>query len=156
MVYPVKHGPSGKSDDGLVLPAEVSSCWCERAVARRSLVAILLLGLSIVAGCDGCRSSRDPLSDDKDAPERLEDFESGELTVLPTDGALAAYGVKPGPWYSARQQLKSNKDDFDGDLQGETTDPGRAPYLLANSPFQLRSRRPASLPKGQTKTFELT
>jgi hypothetical protein len=120
------------------------------------LPAVLIL--LVFSGCDGCRRGAQSPDDAKDEQEktRVEDFESGELNVLPTDATLAAYGIKPGHWLSVRQQLKSNKVDFDGELESVATDQARIPYRLANSPFELRTRRPALLPKGQGKSFELT
>jgi hypothetical protein len=86
----------------------------------------------------------------------VEDFESKEIAILPNDDSFAAYGIKPGHWLSSMQQLKSNKADFYGNLQGFAGGRDREAYRLLDSPFLVRSERPAVLPKGQNKTFELS
>jgi len=116
----------------------------------------LLLGcLLFVAGCDGCRISKPVTDKPKDEEEeKKEDFESQELQVLPTDKNMAAYGAKPGHWYSLRHELKANQGDFQGELAAYGATRDRQRFRVGDSPFSLQSRRPVVLPKGQGKAFE--
>ncbi len=116
---------------------------------------MVLAALLVLPGCSGCRRDTDT-ADEQPEEARIEDYESGELNVLPTDETTAAHGIKPGHWLSSRQQLKSNKVDFDGQLMSVTTDAARQPLQLSNSLIELQSQRPVTLPKGQGKSFELT
>ena len=113
------------------------------------------MNLLTLPGCSGCLPNSDTAVDST-KEDRIEDYESGELNILPTDETTAAHGAKPGHWWSVRQRLKSNKVDFDGQLSAVATDAAGQPLALTNSTIHLRSQRPASLPKGQGKTFELS
>ena len=130
----------------------------------RFISSLLLAGvLSFSTGCDGCRNLFSRRSEEnldeaqKKKPKQVEPFESKELKVLPTDESIVLQGVKPGHWFSAQQQLKSNKDDFYGAL--DCLSSGRSsnqPLPLQNSNYRLRTNRLVSLPKGQNKSFELS
>lgn len=134
-------------------PAECG--FAEKGVRRWGLLFVGLL-LLFSPGCSGCRPDANPDADEeKKEEERVEDFETKEIRVLPTDDNFAAYGIKPGHWVSSQQQLKANKTDFYGDLVGFSGGRNRDAYRLPNTPYALRSKRPAVLPKGQGKVFEL-
>jgi hypothetical protein len=124
--------------------------WC--------LVGTLLL---LVSGCSGCRpqataKKKQDAAKKAEAEKPKEEIESRELRVLPTDENLAAYGIKPGHWISVRHELKANRADFKGELSLASTDRNFRTSTLVSSPYRLLSVRPAVLPKGQTKNFELT
>ena len=90
-------------------------------------------------------------------PKKVEPFESKELKVLPTDESIVLQGVKPGHWFSVQQQLKSNEDNFFGELDClSSARSSNQPLPLQNSHYRLRTSRLVSLPKGQSKSFELS
>ena len=122
---------------------------------RDGLVLLLAASLLTLPGCGGCRPDKAADPADEDLEKAKEEFTSAELKVLPTDDTLAAYGLKPGHWYSVHHRLKANKSDFYGELNGFTGERKRLRHDLARSPFQLLARRPVVLPKGQGKTFEV-
>ena len=136
-----------------------------------------LLSLSFVGGCS---CWKDPLAQNgknnekkTKRPETLEemearrkelqekkdekpDFETSRLAVLPLDDAPTKNQVKPGHWFSAIQTMKANNFDFTkGDLEAQCVDPKGQPIPLPGTEFDLSITRPVSLPKGQTKHFDL-
>ena len=130
-------------------------CLTPRGGVFALVCAVLCLSLS---GCGGCRPDPNAAADGNSETaeqQRQEAFQSQEVQLLPTDADFAAHGIKPGHWLSLRQQLKSNKADFLGDLAAFAGNRDAQAYRLANMPVLVESHRPAILPKGQGKTFEL-
>jgi hypothetical protein len=124
---------------------------------RRCVAALALLLLVTLSGCDGCRwRKRDPTTPPKKPEPKLPDFQAKELRVLPTDATTALQTVKPGHWFSVQQELKSNRADFFGELDCRCGNQSGVPIPLRQSSVGLHVCRPVSLPKGQSKTFELT
>ncbi len=121
-----------------------------------SILLALLLPVAL-AGCDGCRlRKRDPTTPPKKPEPQVADFQAKELRVLPTDTTTVLQTIKPGHWLSVQQELKSNRADFYGELDCRCGDQTGTPLPLRPSSIGLQIRRPVSLPKGQSKTFELT
>ena len=116
-----------------------------------------------IAGCGGCQGNRDQEKKDekekekekktKEKPKR--DFEIGRPRIEPHDGTFVQNAVKPGHWVSVTQRMKANNFDFLGQLHSATTDGRGKPVDLERTPFRMTSTRPAALPKGQSKQFEL-
>ncbi len=87
----------------------------------------------------------------------VEEFTFGRTSPLPSGGSVASDAIKPGHWFSLRQPVRSNKDDQRGALSYYSS--------WADGPSELASRgdklapitseRPAVLPKGRTKQFDL-
>ena len=97
---------------------------------------------------------KDPLAK-KDKPK--EDFEAKRILISPSDLERPQNWMKPGHWYSSSQHLKANNFDFlKGELESFTSKQGGRPYSIKNTNFNLRVMRPAAMPKGQGKNFELT
>ncbi len=128
------------------------------------------LALVVVPGCGGCpKVDEDPLAKRKrEEEERIkkleeekkkpkDDFEVvGRLAIEPSDATLTRSNVKPGHWVRCVQQLKANNFDVQAELETETVDSKGRPLEIEHTPFRLIVNRPASLPKGQVKHFELT
>ena len=142
--------------------------------------AWLLVGILSLSLVGGCSCWKDPLAQNgkngekkTKRPETLEemearrkelqekkdekpDFETTRLAVLPLDDAPTKNQVKPGHWFSAIQTTKANNFDFTkGDLEAQCVDPKGQPIPLPGTQFDLSITRPVSLPKGQTKHFDL-
>ena len=99
------------------------------------LAAVLLLS----SGCSGCRRDRkqDEKADSQAEELRKPDFQSNDLRVLPSDDMLAVQAVKPGHWISVRQELKSNRSDFYGELDSRSGYQSRRPMPLRQSSIEL-------------------
>ena len=138
---------------------EEDCCMDRKAVVLRRLpLGLLAVALLLSAGCSGCRRDQKPAdkADQQQEEARKPDFQSKDLRVLPSDDTLAVQAVKPGHWFSVRQELKSNRSDFYGELDGRSGDQSGEPMPLRQSTIGVHTRRAVSLPKGQAKTFELT
>ena len=140
-----------------------STPWSIIFDAQKLLFALLIAGLLVLnTGCQGClpdfltRKDKEEEDAERKKPEKIEPFESKELDVLPTDESTALQFVKPGHWFSVQQELKSNKADFYGELDCISSNRSKEPLPLRHSNFRLRTKRVVSLPKGQSKNFELT
>lgn len=108
------------------------------------------------------KKKNDPLANRNKKPE--DDFEIADMDVLPNDKAnesLQAQGqrnyIKPGHWFAATQRFKANKEDFlKGEFESFTARRNKEQrFDVRDTSFQLRVVRPAALPKGQNKTFDL-
>ena len=135
------------------------------------LTFVFAVSLLLSPGCS-CRKSptattqnkkkNDPLANRNKKPE--DDFEIADMDVLPSDKAnesVQAQGqrnyVKPGHWFAATQKFKANKEDFlKGEFESFTARRNKDQrFDIRDTNFQLRVVRPAALPKGQSKTFDL-
>lgn len=124
---------------------------------RRRHIAWLLLAsltLSGAGGCGGCRPlarrpAPDPDKPEVEKPKPKPDFEFVRLASLPGNKVTADLWIKPGHWTAATLDAVAHNFDYQAEL--------RADFQAGSpvSPFQLETSRPASLPKGQTKQFDL-
>ena len=76
---------------------------------------MLLLTMASLSGCGGCRREEEKLTREeleKRAKEQIESLEMSSLLTLPTDSQAKVATVKPGHWYEAQQQCKSNREDL--------------------------------------------
>ncbi len=131
---------------------------------------LLLLGAALaMPGCSGCnedpndpnataeakekaKAKEDPTKKEKPTP----DFEPVKLFTVPQRRELALHPVKPGHWTAAVEEMKANNFDFVGELYGEVLGDGLGKGVdLERTPHRLAVTRPAPLPKGQPKFFEM-
>ncbi len=113
--------------------------------------ALLVTG---AGGCGGCRgwARRGNADADKAAGEKPKpkpDFEFVRLASLPNNTSTAEVRVKPGHWTSATLEAVAHNQDFQGELRLEGN------LGPAGGTIGLETARPATLPKGQVKRFEL-
>ena len=97
----------------------------------------------------------------KEKPKPPPDFDSPRMAILPNDASgnlsqSGLQGIKPGHWGSAVLEMKANNFDFSGELDSWLMNSRGDPLGLQGLPYQLASRRPAILPKGQKKYFEVS
>jgi hypothetical protein len=131
---------------------------------------LLLIGFSLLAvpGCGGCfrrgvAAKKQAVADKEAAlaerlkkPKKKPDFEIKRITLEPVAGDDDRLrSVKPGHWVIATQEMKTNNFDFDGRLEAHVGDTKGQPIRLPGTPFQFTTSRPAALPKGQPKNFEM-
>ncbi|HTQ37899.1 MAG TPA: hypothetical protein VMJ32_02665 [Pirellulales bacterium] len=127
-----------------------------------------LAGLLALPGCHGCSAeSQSPTETGKDrieaAPKEKEkpkpDFDAVKLTIIPQktgENDLHRRLVKPGHWTAAVEEMKANNFDFNGTLYADArTEAAGPPTELEHEPIRLAITRPAALPKGQAKFFEM-
>lgn len=130
-------------------------------VSRHTIPAVwLFLFCLLLLGCGGCGKGlapRDPNDPEKERKEeeKKEDFEINRPTIQPSDGTSKIYHVKPGHWTSVVQTMKANNDDFHGEIDSFPTDQRNAALPIDRTAYRMLSTRPAAMPKGQTKHFEL-
>ena len=154
-----------------------------RTVIQILALVLCLLALSLVGGCscwkdplgrnkknansnktksveEMAKEREKKIKEAKEKEEEL-DFESIKLAVLPADddsGANKAVlnQVKPGHWFNAVHTMKANKFDFpQGELEAQCISTRGRAIRLPNTEYHLNSTRPANLPKGQEKNFDL-
>ena len=83
-----------------------------------------------------------------------EPFESRQPAVMPHGADFAGF-CKPGHWMSdVWPGLKATRGDFLGELQTEVVDENQRPLPLVAVPYEVKTRRPAALAKGQPKSLE--
>lgn len=125
--------------------------------ARRTMRALawwlmIWLTLAGAGGCGGCRplARRPPPDPDKplvEKPKPKPDFELQRLSTLPHAQTVEAR-VKPGHWTAASLDAAAHNFDYQADLHVDGCD-------LPGVPYRLELSRPAAMPKGQVKQFEL-
>lgn len=124
---------------------------------RDYLQGLLLLLLTSLAGCSGCRPDAEKLSREeleKRARERQESLVMSELLSLPTDSETKILTAKPGHWYETQQQFKSNREDLQVVAVGSVARGTELATIPGTDVINEFARR-TSLPKGQTKTVDL-
>ncbi len=128
------------------------------------LVCFGVLLTATLPGCSGCRPE-DPVAKKKREDEEKkkkkkekpkDDFEVARVTVQPSDPSSPQNLVKPGHWITAAQQMRANNFDFQAELESASVDRNGQPIDVEHTPFHLLMSRPASLPKGEVKHFEMT
>ncbi len=96
----------------------------------------------------------------KEKPKPPPDFDPPRMAILPNDVSAknitqsGVQGIKPGHWGSAILEMRANNFDFSGELDSWLMNSHGDSLGLQGLPYQLASRRPAILPKGQKKYFE--
>lgn len=140
---------------------------------RFALLAWVLLGLvittsNIACSCNPTLTAEEEAEKKKKEEEEEEkkkkgkkekpkpDFEQKEIRTVPTEvtGKTARNGVKPGHPLTLGTTIVANNFDAQGELQVAVTDDIGEPLDIDHTNYFIRSRRPASLPKGQPKFFE--
>lgn len=111
---------------------------------------LLLLSVTLIVGCDGCR--RDPSEQDPDEQAPEEQFVSEPARVFPAEQSVIGAATKPGHWASASFTLKSNKADIRGQLSSQFW--ASAATSAEDGQRRLPSVRPVVLPKGQKRRFD--
>ncbi len=153
-VFEARIGDRAKSESGI--RSGPFLCWALCVLAALMLVAT-------TAGCSGCHRlpwaknvTNEEEENLKKKTERPKDpFELERLVVLPNEQDMPKNLIKPGHWVSAVQQMKASNDDFVGQLYATCVGGNDQLLELERSRYRVQFVRPASLPKGQTKQFEL-
>ncbi len=132
---------------------------------------LIAMALSIVAlpGCSGCSqqtaaqkkaaAAKKKKEDDekKKKKKKKPDYDQKSLTIQPGAKDARMMYVKPGHWLTATQTWRANNFNFTGELGGRAVEASYSrPILLEKTPYQMSISRPAPLPKGQVKHFEMT
>ncbi|HEY2882135.1 MAG TPA: hypothetical protein VGJ15_06865, partial [Pirellulales bacterium] len=123
----------------------------------------------VLPGCGGC--SQDSADDQKTAAEKLKeelkkekekpkpDFDAVKVHIVPQkvdDKDVQRRMVKPGHWTAAVEEAKANNFDFVGQIYAEArADASGKPLELEHTPYRMAVTRPAPMPKGQQKYFDL-
>ena len=119
---------------------------------------MLLILLTCLSGCNGCRQSGDQLTKEeleKRAKERQKNMEVGAIQTLPDDSENKILYAKPGHWHQTQQTFKSNREDLPSVVAlGSLVRGTEAPRLPGTNVINEYTRR-TSLPKGQSKTVDL-
>ena len=141
------------------------------------IFAVLAGFTAALPGCGGCTKSPTTTSakkkkDDeeekkkKQKKKKLEkpkpNFEPIQVRMLPSNDPTLTdktprMHIKPGHWVAVNESTKANNFDFVGELTTFAEAKGTNPPLpleIENTNSRVSVWRPASLPKGQTKTFE--
>lgn len=132
--------------------------------SRPGAAALLLLlgGLTLIAvsGCSGCTSGSQAKKDkdkEKEQEKPKEDFDVQRLRVLPNDATSAIHNaVKPNHYTSVTQRITANNYDYSARIDSASVNRNGRPVRIKATPYMMLSGRPAPLPKGQTKNFEMT
>ena len=127
-------------------------------------VVLVLPGLA-VTGCGGCQNSSQTARQKQktEAQQRAEDeqeakkdeFEFGNPQMLPGEFLVRRNAVKPGHFHTVSQSLKANHADYQADLVTGSVDRLGRPLTIDKTRFAMVTSRPAPLPKGVTKFFEM-
>ncbi|MCA9214050.1 MAG: hypothetical protein KDB27_13355 [Planctomycetales bacterium] len=134
------------------------------AVLKNLIGVLLVAAIVFHSGCSCRQTPANQNAKKEEKPEQNKpkpDFESKRILVSPSHADSAdgtgRQGMKPGHWYSATQDIKANNFDFlQGQLTSYTQRQGGRKIPIENTNFNLRVIRPAALPKGQGKNFEVT
>lgn len=138
--------------------------------AKALLIWLLILFALPLAGCGGCsddspeqvakaaaekkKKEEEEAKKKKEQEKKKPDFDILQASVVPSGGETPSLGVKPGHWLAITQGMKTNNFDFIGEMHCELSlkaSEGRMPQVDTH----IASSRPAVLPKGQQKYFEL-
>jgi hypothetical protein len=133
------------------------------------------MGMTCLTGCGGCadakakakaaakakaQKSAEELEKEKKKKKPKPPYELGSVTPRLSEGLISADKniplplAKPGHWTSTVQRMKANLDNFEGRTTVAAVDDRGRPLVLAHTPFQMTSTRPALLAKGQAKRVE--
>ena len=139
--------------------------WSTWAIAAAVLLALLFGGI-VIAGVRGCMTL-DPQElakleeerkkkEEEDKKKKKDDFDISFPVILPSEPNSPGQYVKPGHWATSTQQMRANYNDLVGESQTFVVDKQGLPYLINQTPFELRTIRPVTLTKGQRKNLENT
>src|SRR5262245_22735326 len=139
--------------------------WSPWAIAAAVLLALLFGGI-VIAGVRGCMTL-DPQElakleeerkkkEEEEKKKKPDDFDISFPVILPSEPNSPGQYVKPGHWATSTQQMRANYNDLVGESQTFVVDKQGLPYLVNQTPFQLRTIRPVTLTKGQRKNIENT
>jgi hypothetical protein len=126
---------------------------------RGILAGCLVSLLCLLVGCNGCQQQ----ADEKLTKEELEKKRQAERTALvvrdmrslPLDAQMSVMSAKPGHWYEAIQQFKSNREDMQVMLASSVYYGNDRANLPSTNFTNEYSRKNLFLPKGQEKTVSL-
>ncbi len=139
-----------------------------RSWQKTARLALTILVL-ITAGCDSTSTPSSNSEANKKRPsaekKNKKPLEIEPLLPLlaqepppPVEGEKNAASppllVKPGHWTTTVQQMKSNYDDFVGQISTTLTDNRQRHLPLKHTNFTFQSTRPVALAKGRTKRIE--
>lgn len=120
---------------------------------NRTLFAVLLLFIPWMPGCSGCQ--KDPELSDEDEAEVLSDPLTFEQPTVQPGGTPESFrGVKAGHWVSVTQQVTSNSETFEADVETQAMTGQLRPISTELTNYDLIGSRVASLTKGQPKEIE--
>lgn len=124
--------------------------------SRFLLLLCLLLMVPLTSGCQGCRQDSDTQDDSTadESPVAKEEFDFEKLSAIP-DLEAPANQAKPGHWVSGHRKITANDYDFQGRLENRVIDSVGRPIPTEMTDHYLTTKRPVSLPKGQTKDVEV-
>lgn len=131
-----------------------------RGPARRWLLAATLVAAALLAATLAVTiwSSGDapPGSGTAESkpPPRKPDFEFQRFSTQIGAPPEAESGFKPGHWTPLTVETVANNFDFRGELSCELLDSQAASVLLPKTSAEIRSVRPAVLPKGQIRSLD--
>ena len=121
------------------------------------MLCVSLFAVSMIPGCSGCR--RDPTAREEEKKKKRKKprdaFEVAPLAIQPSDDTLTGKLVKPGHWMIGMQKMRANNDDFQAEIFSRSTDKDSNSIPVQSTEFTMNMTRPASLPKGQIKHFEM-
>lgn len=112
------------------------------------------LFLFFTPGCGGCRQT-DSDSSDEDSQEPKPVVIISEPLPLPYGNDVFRMLVKPGHVVEAQQEFKVGAIDIKGRIEGQSFSKAGQPLPVPGSRWSLNFTRDVSLPKQQTKQFEL-
>ncbi|MDX1944259.1 MAG: hypothetical protein SFU86_02550 [Pirellulaceae bacterium] len=141
----------------------------------RAVLVALLIGLvvaSSLAALPGCSCTQDAAAKKKaeeeaakkkkkkEAEKPKENFEPLLVRSLPSNDPTQnnknpELRIKPGHWTALSGTTRANNFDFVGELETFAHGVQMVPLEIENTSSRLAVWRPASLPKGQTKAFEM-
>jgi hypothetical protein len=78
------------------------------------------------------------------------------LYTRPSTLVAADNATKLGHWGSATVDARSNREDFNGELQVEAVDAQGEPLTLSRTAYSLATLRPMQLAKKQKRNLEIT
>ncbi len=130
-------------------------------LSRCMWVVLTLLGLTMT-GCGGCQqTSQTARQQEKEKQKRGEEeaakdeFEFGNPQMLPGEILVRRNAVKPGHFHTVSQSIKANHTDYQADLVTGSVDRQGIPLPIDKTRFAMVTSRPAPLPKGVNKFFEM-
>jgi hypothetical protein len=128
---------------------------------RFGLLLLIAFGLSLVSGCQGCRSfvSKDPSEDEAKTKESKDEvtqrIELSVLQSLPASSEGSGLYLKAGHWQSLRQTARANDRDESLLVQTSavTSDVPFRPLASIGERQAIEFQRPVSLTRGQRKVL---
>jgi hypothetical protein len=116
-------------------------------------VGVLLL-ISAIAGCRGCRSLNVEDNEAKDSKGKtVLRIDTGDLQSVPSTSRVKELVAKPGHWLHLKQALRANLSDEQVSINTRVVSPVPPfkPYPILDLPFEFSFDREASLAIGQRK-----